>query len=254
MNPTSPAQISRQSKLPPIRGNPGVVSNRILLGLPRRECSELFSKLEFASLPVCTVLNEAGETIREGFFMNEGLASVLAVDREGRSVEVGLTGKEGFVGIPLIAGLKASATRTIVQISGNGFRLTAKDLTSALRHCPKLEDALQRYGQELHLQASQVAACNGLHKIHQRLARWLLMSQDRLGSEVIPLTQEFLSHMLGKRRASVTVSAGVLQKARLISYNRGVVVIKNRKGLEKAACDCYRIMSEQLASWRGNSN
>jgi CRP-like cAMP-binding protein len=226
------------------------VRNRILLELPKSECGELFSKLEFVELPVGSVLNEAGETIKFAYFINEGLASVLTIVADGKSVEVGLCGPEGFVGIPLTAGFTTSHTRIIMQVGGSGFRIKAADLPAVLRNGPTLETSLHRHAQQMNMQASQVAACNRIHEVEERLARWLLMSQDRLGGDIVPLTQEFLAHMLGTRRASVTVAAGILQKAGFINYTRGSVKIKNRAQLENAACECYRTIVRQSTKWQ----
>jgi CRP-like cAMP-binding protein len=228
--------------------------NKILLDLPDGERTVLLSKLEFVSLPVRTVLNEVDEAIKFAFFMNDGLASILSVTSDGKSVEVGLCGREGFVGLPLTAGLNTSPTRVIVQVAGSGFRISAKHLLAALLECPKLATALQRFVQEMALQSSQVAACNRLHEVDERLARWLLMSQDRLGGDLVPLTQEFLAHMLGTRRASVTVAAGILQKEGLITYKRGAVNVENRARLEEAACECYGILTRQVRAWRAEAN
>jgi len=126
-------------------------------------------------------------------------------------------------------------------------------MVQALGKCPDLARRLNRYAQELAMQATQVAACNRLHDVEARLARWLLMSQDRVGGNIVPLTQEFLSHMLGTRRASVTVAAGVLQKAGLIKYARGSVTILQRSRLEDAACECYRIITRQAENWRNET-
>ncbi|HKV60291.1 MAG TPA: Crp/Fnr family transcriptional regulator [Candidatus Acidoferrum sp.] len=225
------------------------VHNKILLALPSQESVALFSKLEFVSLPTPTVLNEAGETIKFAFFMNDGLASILSIMDDGKSVEVGLCGREGFVGIPLTVGFSSSPSRTIIQVAGSAFRVSAKDLVAALKESPSLAVEIQRFAQEVAFQSAQVAACNRLHEIDERLARWLLMSQDRLGGDLVPLTQEFLSHMLGTRRASVTVAAGILQKAGLITYVRGTVKIESRTRLEDAACECYGILIKQIKQW-----
>lgn len=234
-----------------ISGRP--VHNKILLGLPEHEFSEILSKLEFVLLPTPLVLNEADELIKYAFFVDDGLASVLLVMADGKSVEVGLCGKEGFVGIPLTAGLSTSATRTIMQVKGSGFRIKAKDLVAFLPKCPALALALQRFARELALQSEHVAACNRLHEVEERLARWLLMSQDRIGGDTLPLTQQFLAHMLGTRRASVTVAAGILQKAGLITYARGMVKITDRKNLEDATCECYETMARQVTKWRAEA-
>jgi CRP-like cAMP-binding protein len=246
---------SRKSSFKPAVGglNGQRVRNKILLALPNVESAALFSKLEFVSLPVRTILNEVDEPIKFAFFMNDGLASILSMTSDGKSVEVGLCGSEGFVGLPIVAGFKTSPTRVIVQVAGSGFRISAKHLLAALEDCPKLAIGLQRFVQEMGLQTTQVAACNRLHEVDERLARWLLMSQDRLGGADIPLTQEFLAHMLGTRRASVTVAAGILQKAGLITYKRGAVRVENRGRLEKAACECYEILIRQAKNWRAET-
>jgi CRP-like cAMP-binding protein len=210
--------------------------------------------LKFVLLPTPKVLNERAERIKYAFFLNDGLASILSIMADGKSVEVGLSGREGFVGVPLAFGFETSPTRVIMQVAGSGFRITAKDLLLALRECPILATALRRFSQELTLQASQIAACNRLHEVDERLARWLLMSQDRLGGDDVPLTQAFLAHMLGTRRASVTVAAGILRKAGLIKYVRGEVKIESRIGLEKTACECYKTLVAQVQKWRTETN
>lgn len=232
---------------------PPAVRNEILLSLPAKERATVLAELEFGELRAHDLLNEMGEVIEYCYFMNSGMTSILTVMADGKGVEVGLTGKEGFVGLPVIVGLKTSPTRAIVQITGSAFRLSVAQVLRALSRCPQLEKRLNRYSQELSMQATQVAACNRLHEVEQRLARWLLMSQDRVDGDVVPLTQEFLSHMLGTRRASVTVAAGVLQKAGLIKYVRGTVNIVNRSRLEDAACECYGIITRQSHNWRNEA-
>jgi CRP-like cAMP-binding protein len=229
------------------------VRNAILLDLPRKEFESVFSKMELVQLPTHKILNDMAQPIEFVYFVNSGLASILNVMSDGKSVEVGLSGKEGFVGLPLIVGFGTSPTQVVMQIAGSGFKLRARDLVEVLRSCPKLEKSLNRYSQELALQVTQVAACNRLHEVEERLARWLLMSQDRVGVSVFPLTQEFLAHMLGTRRASVTVAAGILQKAGLITYKRGQVKIEKRAELEDAACECYGQLTQQMKNWRHNA-
>lgn len=229
------------------------VENTLLLDLPDRECQAIYSELVFMPVRTHDVLNEAGAPIRYVYFMNSGLASVLNVMSDGKSVEVGLTGKEGFVGLPLVVGFTTSGTRVIVQIEGSAFRANANVFMEILRKCRILETRLNRYAQLLAAQASQVAACNRLHEVDQRLARWLLMSQDRINAEVVPLTQEFLAHMLGTRRSSVTVAASILQKKGLIKYTRGQLMIVNRKALEEATCECYRSLVNQSSRWEDES-
>jgi CRP-like cAMP-binding protein len=228
-----------------------VVRNEILRSLPRKERDAVLSRATFTELPTRLVLNEITKPIRFGYFIDSGVASILNVTSGGKSVEIGLAGSEGFVGLPLLVNYHISSTRAVIQIAGAGYRIRPLDLRKVLAVCPKLRGRLHRYAQEFGLQVTQVAACNLLHRVDQRLARWFLLSQDRMGGSSFHLTQEFLSHMLGTRRASVTMAAGVLQKAGLITYQRGNVIIKNRAGLEKAACECYASLTRQLKQWRG---
>jgi CRP-like cAMP-binding protein len=167
------------------------------------------------------VLHEPGGTLKSAYFCNTGLVSALSVFEDGKSVEVGLIGKEGFVGLPLVACFRTAATRAIAQIDRSAFRMDGKALMAVLVECPKLERKLQRFSQIMAVQVTQIPACNRLHEVDERLARWLLMSADRIGSNSLPLTQEFLAQMLGTRRSSVTVAAGMLQKAGLIAHTRG---------------------------------
>ncbi len=235
-------------------GSRNDMQNLILLALPAHELTATVKKLEFMELPTHFVLHEASEPITHTYFINSGLASVLNVMTDGKSVEVGLAGKEGFVGLPLVVGLSTSPTQVIMQVGGSAYQMTAADFKEILPHSPGLEKSLNRYAQTLGMQAVHVAACNRLHEVDERLARWLLMSQDRLGGDIVPLTQEFLAHMLGTRRASVTVAAGILQKAGFITYNRGSVRIDDRSGLEDAACECYASIRQQTAQWEKELN
>jgi CRP-like cAMP-binding protein len=234
-------------------GNERNTQNKILRGLPNKESRTVFAALEFVELPTRTILNETFEPIETAYFVNGGLASVLNIMEDGKSVEVGLMGKEGFAGIPLLVGFKTSPSRVVMQIGGSAFKIRAKDFAALLPGCPQLERSLFRLSQEMATQAAQVAACNRLHEVDERLARWLLMCQDRLEGNRVPLTQEFLAHMLGTRRASVTVAAGMLQKAGLIKYTRGEVQIENRKELENAACECYATIVRQSQIWRSEA-
>jgi CRP-like cAMP-binding protein len=227
-------------------GADSTIRNEILLALPHKEYNLVFQRLEFVQMPTPFLLQEALEPIPFAYFINGGLASILVILADGKSIEVGLTGKEGFVGIPLLVGMKQSPTRIVMQVSGSGFRIKPNDLMELLGVCPTLKNSLLRYSQELAIQTSQVAACNRVHEVDQRLARWLLMSQDRLGGDIVPLTQEFLAHMLGTRRASVTVAASRLQAAGLIHYKRGRVQVVDREKLEAACCECYSAMVRHL--------
>jgi CRP-like cAMP-binding protein len=253
---TRPKVVLRAKNLHPSANGAGnqKVQNTILQSLPANEFDTVFPKLVFFELPKHVLLNEIAEPIEWAYFVNSGLASFLNVMADGKSVEVGLAGKEGFVGVPLLAGFSTSPSRVVMQVDGSAFRISPVDLQVVLKVCPNLNRSLQRFGQVLGMQATQTAACNRLHEVDQRLARWLLMSQDRLSGDVVPLTQETLANMLGTRRASVTEAAGILQKAGLITYHRGDVRIDNRRGLEAAACECYVAMKRLAEKWRGESN
>jgi CRP-like cAMP-binding protein len=249
--PRPPTKFS--PKPSPGDGDGNHIHNQILLDLPPKEREMLFPKLEFVRLKTHNVLHEPGDTLKSAYFCNTGLISILIVLPDGKSVEVGLVGKEGFIGSPLVAGFRTAPTRAITQIEGSAFRVDGETLMVLLRQCPKLERRLQQFSQVLGMQATQIAACNRLHEVNERLARWLLMSADRTGSDSVPLTQELLAQMLGTRRSSVTVAAGMLQKAGLIAHTRGDVKIIDRPNLEEAACECYAIMHRQVKEWQGDS-
>jgi CRP-like cAMP-binding protein len=221
--------------------------------LPPNERELLFPKLEFMRLRTHQVLHEPGDTLKSAYFPNAGLVSILSIFPDGKSVEVGLVGKEGFIGLPLVAGFRTAATRAITQIEGSSFRVDGQALTEILVQCPNLERRLQQFAQILAMQVTQIAACNRLHDVNERLGRWLLMSADRIGSNSVPLTQELIAQMLGTRRSSVTVAAGMLQKAGLIAHTRGDVKIVNRQRLEDASCECYAIMVKQVEDWRSET-
>jgi CRP-like cAMP-binding protein len=245
LSPNKTALRSRKSD-----GNGNGVSNEILLNIPDNEYDLLFPKLEFVRLKLHTLLQEAGEPIKSAYFVNTGLQSVLAVQPDGKSVEVGLIGKEGFAGIPVVVGYQTSPTRVITQGDGTAYRVEVETFHKILASCPQLERELHRFAQNLAMQSTQIAACNRLHDVEERLARWLLMSRERIGFDELPLTQEFLSQMLGTRRASVSIAASMLQKAGMITYTRGNVTIVDRPKLEEAACECYEIIQRQLKNWR----
>ena len=222
------------------RGKP--VSNIVLLSIPDEEYNSLRPYLEPISLPYRRHLHEPGERIDFGYFMNGGITSLIIVTSDGRSVEVCIVGKEGFVGAPLAVGVQRSPYRAVVQMPADGWRIRAAAIAEVQDSTPHLNLLLNRYAQIQGLQVAQVAACKRLHEIEQRLARWLLMSQDRVNSAALPMTHHFLAQMLGTGRPSVTLAAGILQKAGMIEYTRGSVKIVNRKSLEEAACECYGVI------------
>jgi CRP-like cAMP-binding protein len=164
--------------------------------------------------------------------------------KDGRTAEAGIVGNEGFTGTPAAVGLSISPLQSIVQITGDGFRVEVGALQSTLETTPHLQLMLSRYAIVQGMQVAQTAACNRLHDIKQRLARWLLMTQDRVDAESLPITHDFLATMLGTDRPSVSSAAGILQRDGLIEYTRGAVKIVNRKKLEDSACECYGITQQ----------
>jgi CRP-like cAMP-binding protein len=199
-------------------------------------------------------MHEAGEVIKSAYFLNNGMGSVLTVLPDGKSVEVGLIGKEGFVGLPVVFGFKTRPLRVVVQADATAYRVDVPTLRKILPECPQLEQHLQRFAMVLAMQSTQLAACNRLHDVEERLARWLILSQDRIGGDTLPLTQEFLGQMLGTRRSSVSVAASVLQKAGMITYTRGNVTILDKPKLTEAACDCYEIIQRQKTNWQAETS
>lgn len=237
------------SKPPFGDGDGKEIGNLILRGLSRNEFSQVSPAMELVRVRLHQVLHEAGETIKSVYFLNQGLGSVLTVQPDGKSVEVGLIGNEGFVGVPVIFGFCSSPLRVVTHADGTGYRIDADTLRTMLPRCPMLEKQLQRFSMMLSMQSTQIAACNRLHNVEERLARWLLMSHDRIGGTRLPLTQDFLGQMLGTRRASVSIAAAALQKEGMIAYTRGSVTIRDRNKLERAACDCYGIIQRQRKRW-----
>lgn len=224
-------------------------ANEILRQIPRNELEILRPKLEFVPLRMHQILHDAGDKIRFAYFVETGLISIVNLQPDGKSVEVGLIGKGGFVGLPIVDGFGTSPNRFVAQAEGTAQRIEASALREILPRCPQLVMELHRFGQRLMMQAMQIAACNRLHEVEERLARWLLMSQDLLGSNELPLTQDLLGQMLGTRRSSVSLAAGTLHRAGLISYRRGKVTVLDKERLEDAGCECYQLIKQHLGHW-----
>lgn len=225
------------------------LENALLLRAEHAERAGILRSSEFVRLKLHQVLHEAGEVIKSIYFPNNGLISIIAVQPDGKSVEVGLTGREGFVGVPVVFGFRTSANTLVTQCDATAYRIDTSNLRSLLAKAPRLRASLQRYAMILGAQSMQIAACNRLHGLEERLARWLLMSHDRIGNTTMPLTQEFLAQMLGTRRSTVSLSASVLQKRGMITYTRGNVTILDRRRLEETACDCYGLIQQQSRNW-----
>jgi CRP-like cAMP-binding protein len=220
--------------------------NRILASLPKAEIARLAPYLSPLVLETGKTLLNPGEDITHAYFLESGMASVVVAMADGNTVETGITGNDGVVGIPILLGTKSMPTRTFIQIAGTGYRIAARRLLEAYEQPGMLRKQINRYFQAHLAQTAQTAACNRLHDIAPRLARWLLLCHDRMESDSFPLTHEFLGHMLGTPRSTVTLAAGMLHKAELVDYSRGKVQIRNRQGLEKAACECYKTIRDEF--------
>jgi len=220
------------------------ISNIILLSISDVDFSSLRPHLEYVTLPNHLVLHDAGGRLEFAYFPNCGLISLVVVMEDGQTAEAGIVGNEGFTGTPASVGLSRSPLLAIVQISGDGFRVKVEALQETLESTPHLQMMLSRYAVVQGMQVAQTAGCNRLHDTQQRLSRWLLMTQDRVDSESLPITHDFLATMLGTDRPSVSLAAGVLQRKKLIEYTRGAVKIVNRNKLQDSACECYGITQQ----------
>src|ERR1700681_4400210 len=220
------------------------ISNKVLLAAPDNEYELMRADLTYIDLPDHLSLHEPTQKVEFVYFPNRGMVSQVVVTKDGRTVEVGVVGNEGYVGAGLAVGLSRSSVREIIQIAGDGFQMLGDALERILRSAPKLQVILNRHTGLQGMQIAQTAACNRLHDIQQRLSRWLLMTQDRVDSGVLPITHDFIATMMGTDRSTVSVAASVLQKKGIIDYVRGAVKILNRRKLEKSACECYGVIQQ----------
>jgi CRP-like cAMP-binding protein len=220
------------------------VRNKVLLATPDNEYALMRPDLTYMDLPHHLSLHEPTQNIEFVYFPNRGMVSQVVVTKDGRTVEVGVVGNEGYVGAGLAVGLSRSSVREIIQIAGDGFRMMGNALERILRSAPQLQVILNRHTGLQGMQIAQTAACNRLHDIQQRLSRWLLMTQDRVDSGVLPITHDFIATMMGTDRSSVSLAAAVLQEKGIIEYARGAVKIVNRRKLEKSACECYAVIQQ----------
>jgi CRP-like cAMP-binding protein len=220
------------------------VRNKILLAIPDGEYRSLRPHLEFLAMPHHLTLHEPRTKIEFAYFPNGGMISLVIVTEDGRSVEVAVVGNEGFSGASIAVGLRRGIAREVVQIAGDGFRVGMAELQRVLRSAPRLQAILNRFAVLQGMQVAQTAACNRLHSVDQRLARWLLVAQDRVDAGQLNLTHDFLAMMLGTDRPSVSLAASHMQKKRLIEYQRGAVKILDRKKLEAFACECYGVIQQ----------
>lgn len=219
-----------------------IIGNRLLATLPSEAYANLQPDLETVSLCSKQVLFEPKEQINYVYFPINSLVSLLTVMADSTVAEVGVVGSEGMVGLPVFLGTDITPFRAIVQIPGEAIRMRADVFRQAVNQISLFSSWIQRYINALIIQISQTSACNSHHTVEQRCCRWLLLMHDTAKSDEFLITQEFLSQMLSVRRASVTEVAGRLQKAGLIRYGRGEMSILDRRGLETASCECYRLV------------
>jgi CRP-like cAMP-binding protein len=231
----------------PIHRLDGSPRNKILRLLPAIELARLVERSELVEVKSKQILFEPGDKLDDVHFPEDCVISLVTVMEDGDQVEAMTVGNDGFSGIPVFHEVETSKHKGCGQISGTALRLGAKDFCDLARELPGLRRLLHRYSEFVFETVAQSAACNRLHVIEQRCARWLLMSQDRVGRDSFDLTQEFLAEMLGVRRPGVTVAMGILEKAGLIAHGRGNITVVNRPGLEKAACECYRTIRARQA-------
>ena len=215
------------------------IANSLLAALPRKSYLRLLPGLAPVELVFGEVLYEPDQPIEHVYFPTQSLVSLLTLVEGRLALEVGLVGWDGMVGFPLALGVDVSPVRALVQGGGSALRMSASRFRSELRRSPPLQRELHRYVHTMMAQISQTAGCNRFHVVEPRLARWLLMTRDRVRSGEFRMTHEFLSHMLGVRRVGVTEAASALQARELIEYTRGAIKILDHRGLEKAACPCY---------------
>jgi CRP-like cAMP-binding protein len=230
----------------PSRFTRAAPTNRLLAALPAHELRAVQPHLEPVELPSAQVFYEVSRIVEHAYFLERGVASMTAPMEDAPSVEIATVGPEGMVGIPLVLGADQMASRCFMQVSGARVRIAAGAFRDLNGRCPELNRLLLRYTLALTTLMGQTAVCNRVHSVEKRCARWLLMTHDRVSENSFQLTQDFLAQMLGVRRPTVSIAAGMLAKAGLISYVRGQLTVHDRAGLEAASCECYRIIAAEF--------
>ena len=223
---------------------PSIFKNRVLATLPKTEIERLSKHLSPVKLKLREQLLDGHA--QYAYFLENGLASVVLTLEDGSTVEVGVIGVDGVVGLPILLGAETMPGRTFIQVDASGYRIEARKLKESFERPGQLRKHLQKYVLANLVQSAQNAACNRLHNISERLARWLLTCHDRIQSDHMPLTHEFLGQMLGAPRTTVTLAAGILHEAGLIDYSRGHITIRDRAGLEHVACECYSVVRDEF--------
>ncbi|OYD95418.1 Crp/Fnr family transcriptional regulator [Nostoc sp. 'Peltigera membranacea cyanobiont' 210A] len=226
-------------------------ANKLLAALPASDYERLVPHLKLVSLPVKQILYKAAEPITQVYFPDKSMVSIVTTMEDGSTAEVRIVSHEGMVGIPIILGDNTTTTTAFVQIAGAGMQMDADVLKAECNRGGAIQTLLLRYVQAVYSELAQGTACNRLHILEERLARWLLTVSDRLESEDFLLTQEFIAQMLGVRRSGVTVAASTLSRAGMISYQRGHISILNRENLEATSCECYQVIQKEFARLLG---
>lgn len=229
------------------------VNNRLLASLPREEYQQLQPYLEPVSLELKQELYQPNVPIEFVYFPLDGMYSLLSLTSEGDLIEVATVGNEGMVGLPVFLGGRQIPGIAMVQIPGDALRMRAEDLRTHVTPGTSLYEMLHRYTQALFNLISQSALCNRVHSIEQRCCRWLLLTHDRVGTDIFPLTHEFLSQMLGVRRAGVSEVAAKLQNAGFIAYKYGKITVMDRAGLEATSCECYELIKVEFQRLIGDN-
>jgi CRP-like cAMP-binding protein len=223
-----------------------ITGNRLLDALSPEDLGRILPHLERIPLPVRLSLHAPGKRIEFVLFPDRGMVSVVASPEDGVLVEVGVIGREGLVGVPALVGAETSPHEIFVQVAGSGWRMKVDAMRAEVERSPAFRDVLFRYAQYFLIQVAQTAACNARHPLEARLARWLLMARDRLDTDAMPLTQEFLAIMLGVQRPGVSLAAGALQRAGAIRYTHGRITVADRARLEAASCECHGIVRREF--------
>jgi CRP-like cAMP-binding protein len=226
--------------------NGQIAGNVLLAGLPAEDLSLLEPHLKDLALAQGQVLQEQGARVEHVYFPHSGMVSLLTVMQQGEAVETATVGREGVIGAMSGLGSRHASTTAIVQVPATAARLSVTRFHTAACKSERIREMVARFNEALLVQVQQTAACHALHDVEARLSRWLLQTHDRTESDLIPLTQEFLSQMLGVRRTTVTLVARSLQQSGLIRYHRGQIMIVDRKGLEETACECYGAVRRQF--------
>ncbi len=220
------------------------VFNVLLSTIPVKEFQFLKPHLTYVRFTAGQNLEEPGNEIEAACFINSGLLSLVVSTKSGRTVEVGVAGYEGMTGVSLVAGIKRTTHWGVAEVAGDGFKISANNLERALKSAPQLQKMANRFSAVQAMQLAQTAACNRLHDVGQRLARWLLMTDDRVRQQTLSVTHDFLSMMLGTDRTSVTAAARLLQEQQVIKYSRGKLQILDRHRLENVVCECYSAIAQ----------